>query len=75
MAIKIIKEGTIKPNVYRVECKECGCIFEYESGDIFYDEPYANALLLAPDMCRFYVRCPQCHNECEHTEQNGYEEN
>lgn len=73
MAIKIIKEGTKNPRVYRVECGVCGCVFEYESGDIFYENPYGYSM--ATELCYFYVQCPQCHNECEHTEQNEYEEN
>ena len=75
MAIKIIKEGTKKPKFYRVECNKCGCVFEYEEGDIFYDEPFSNFHLLAPELCRFHIMCPQCNNECEHTEQNEYEGN
>lgn len=75
MAIKIIKEGTKKPKVYRVECAVCGCVFEYEKEDAYPKQPYGYALAVTPEFCYHYVKCPQCQYECEHTERNGYEEN
>lgn len=66
MAIKIIKEGTKKPKVYRVECWNCGCIFEYEKEDAYPNPPYGYALAVPHEFCYHYVKCPQCNNECEH---------
>ena len=31
--MKVIKEGYVRPK-NRITCKSCGCIFEYDKGDI-----------------------------------------
>lgn len=68
MAIKVIKEGTKKPKVFRVECNECGCVFEYDKNDIFVYEAIPGCTIYDTELCKFAVRCPQCNNECVHNE-------
>lgn len=65
--MKIIKAGRKFPLSFRAECKECGCLFEYDINEIsncqstkYIDGyPIVNAY-----SC---VRCPQCKTIVKHT--------
>lgn len=51
--IEIIKKGTKTQQA----CKECGCLFSYESEDVKFEE---GAYHGAGDYK--YIDCPQCDN-------------
>lgn len=58
MAVKIISEGTKKRTVYRAECTECGCVYEYNNEDVVEEEfGYVDT---------YHTHCPQCHNKVKH---------
>lgn len=52
MAIKIIKPGK-KPETFRFECPDCGCVFEADRGD--YEKGYSMGI---GSYLRIY--CPVC---------------
>jgi hypothetical protein len=54
MAIKIIKDGKIEKPIYRSECKECGCVFEYNREDAEIE--YA----MSGFAYYLYLPCPYC---------------
>lgn len=64
--MKVIKEGYVKPK-NRITCKSCGCIFEYNKGDIETIKKewteidyslYLNEWKCTEDID--YVECPTC---------------
>lgn len=55
---KILKQGSIKRWVKR--CPYCDTEFEYESGDIMYNQTVHHAV----------VTCPSCNNELFHYNSN-----
>lgn len=59
MSIVIIKKGTKERTKYRVECPECGCIYEYNKEDMIIDD-------LSEVIVRHYTNCPQCYNRVSH---------
>ena len=54
MAIKVIKHGTKRI----AECKNCGCVFEYEKEDI-------NSMRIKHNEYKNYVICPECRSEVQ----------
>lgn len=47
----------------RIECGECGCLFEYEGGDVKHEvkSELRVSLLLTRDYYNvYYVECPIC---------------
>lgn len=52
--IKIIRHGENAPS-RRVECHNCGCIFEYQKSDM-------QMLCTAGAFSMYLIECPQCGN-------------
>lgn len=48
--IKILKHG----NKRVIECKNCGCIFEYEHEDVKREQSGINEYI-------YYISCPDCN--------------
>lgn len=52
--IRVIKHGTKRT----IECKNCGCVFEYEKEDI-------NTIQTGYNEYKYYIDCPDCKQEAE----------
>lgn len=63
MSIKIISKGMKERTKYRVECPECGCVYEYNKEDI---KSEFIGMMLEP--FTYHTICPHCHNKVNHEE-------
>lgn len=48
--MKIIKPGVVTPMTFRMQCDECGCIFEFNNTEAKYDQREDS----------HWVGCPTC---------------
>jgi Fe2+ or Zn2+ uptake regulation protein len=58
----ILKEGTKR----RATCDECGCLFSFESEDIYHIEKQSDKFFTVAGIkhgYKMYVTCPQCEHE------------
>lgn len=60
MSVHIISKGTKERTKYRVECPECGCVYEYNKEDVVEEE--------FGSVSTYHTNCPQCHNRVKHGE-------
>lgn len=49
---KILKPARMKADPQQCECRNCGCVFEYESNDL---HPQGE-----PPRVSYWVECPEC---------------
>ncbi len=64
MAIKILKPGKKKKEVFKKTCEKCGCVFEFEEEDLTTD--YSFCLTSYPAQYHRYIICPCCRNRIYH---------
>ena len=64
MAIKIIKQGKKKKEVFKKTCEKCGCIFEFEEEDLITD--YSLCLTTCSSQYHRYIICPCCGSRIYH---------
>ncbi|MBO5080371.1 MAG: hypothetical protein J6B82_05765 [Bacteroidaceae bacterium] len=62
--MRIIKEGRKPKTEWKVTCKECGCVFVFDSRDINYDQREGDE----------WVNCPTCGEGFRVNNRNNWED-
>ena len=61
--MRIIKEGKKPKTEWEITCSKCGCVFVYDSKDVWYDQRENSE----------WVHCPTCHNTFDVKDRENYE--
>ena len=62
--MRIIKEGRKPKTEWKVTCKECGCVFVFNSRDINYDQREGDE----------WVNCPNCRHAYDVKDRDNWED-